>query len=160
MQEACAVFAIVTWWRFSGESETTMMIQMYFHTSDPAKNKMARWFQQHQISLQSRNILRQPLTRPEIKHLFLMTANGSDDLLAKRSKATQALALDLEKLSFNQLVALIQKHPQILKNPIVFDDRSLLTGFNSEKVGVFIPQKQRKKERRSLFDQLYSAELI
>lgn len=136
------------------------MIQMYFHTSDPAKNKMTRWFEQHQLTLQSRNIVRQPLTRPEIKHLFLMTANGSDDLLAKRSKAAQALALDLDKLSFNQLIALIQKHPQILKNPIVFDDRSLLTGFNLEKVGVFVPQKERKKERLSLFGQLYLADLI
>ncbi|MFC6171586.1 ArsC/Spx/MgsR family protein [Loigolactobacillus jiayinensis] len=135
------------------------MINMYFHTSDPAKNKMVRWFKRQHIGLQIRNILQKPLDKSEITKLFLMSDNGTDDLLAQRAKATQALALN-DDLTFNELVDLVQAHPQILKNPIVFDEHSLITGFNLEKVGVFIPQKERKRERMSLFGQLYMADLI
>lgn len=135
------------------------MINMYFHTSDPAKNKMVRWFKRQHLSLQIRNILQKPLSKAEITKLFLMSDNGTDDLLAQRAKATQALALG-DDLTFNEMVEVVQAHPQILKNPIVFDEHSLITGFNLEKVGVFIPQKERKRKRLSLFGQLYMADLI
>ncbi|MFD0896768.1 ArsC/Spx/MgsR family protein [Loigolactobacillus binensis] len=135
------------------------MIKMYFHTSDPAKNKMVRWFKRQHLGVQIRNILQKPLSKTEITQLFLMSDNGTADLLAQRSKAAQALKLD-DDVTFNQMVDTVQAHPQILKNPIVFDEHSLITGFNLEKVGVFIPAKQRKRERLSLFGQLYQADLI
>ncbi|MFD1318155.1 ArsC/Spx/MgsR family protein [Loigolactobacillus zhaoyuanensis] len=135
------------------------MINMYFHTSDPAKNKMVRWFKRQHLGVQIRNILQKPLSKAEITQLFLMSDNGTDDLLAQRSKAAKALDLDSD-LTFNQMIDTVQAHPQILKNPIVFDEHSLITGFNLEKVGVFIPQTQRKRELLSLFGQLYKADLI
>ncbi len=35
---------------------------------------------------------------------------------------------------------------RILKNPIIFDDSKLVTGFDQEKMGIFIPKKQRRLE--------------
>src|SRR5699024_12405451 len=61
-------------------------------------------------------------------------------------------------LTFNQLVIAVYQHPKILKNPIVFNEQSLVTGFNIEDIGIFVPSKQRKRERLSLLGKLYTAE--
>ena len=61
------------------------------------------------------------LTELEIRHLFLLSDNGSDDLIAVRSKAVQEYVFD-KGLTFNQLVIAVYQHPKILKNPIVFNE--------------------------------------
>lgn len=133
------------------------MINLYFHTSDPAKRKMLDWFHDQKIDVQIRNIMQKRLTELEIRHLFLLSDNGSDDLIAIRSKAVQEHVFD-KGLTFNQLVIAVYQHPKILKNPIVFNEQSLVTGFSIEDIGVFVPSKQRKRERLSLFGKLYTAE--
>ena len=40
----------------------------------------------------------------------------------------------------------------------MFNEQSLVTGFNIEDIGIFVPSKQRKRERLSLLGKLYTAE--
>jgi regulatory protein spx len=97
------------------------------------------------------------LTKLEIRHLFLLSDNGSDDLIATRSKAAREYTFD-NSLTFDQLVTIVYKHPKILKNPIAFNENNLISGFNLEEIGVFVPRIQRKRERLSLFSKLYIVE--
>ncbi|AVK64663.1 MULTISPECIES: ArsC/Spx/MgsR family protein [Lactobacillaceae] len=133
------------------------MINLYFHTSDPAKRKMLDWFRCQKIETQTRNIMQKRLTKLEIRHLFLLSDNGSDDLIATRSKTAREYTFD-NSLTFDQLVTIVYKHPKIMKNPIAFNENNLISGFNLEDIGVFIPRIQRKRERLSLFSKLYTVE--
>jgi len=133
------------------------MINLYFHTSDPAKRKMLDWFRCQKIETQTRNIMQKRLTKLEIRHLFLLSDNGSDDLIATRSKTAREYTFD-NSLTFDQLVTIVYKHPKILKNPIAFNENNLISGFNLEEIGVFVPRIQRKRERLSLFSKLYIVE--
>ncbi|MGK4060101.1 ArsC/Spx/MgsR family protein [Loigolactobacillus coryniformis] len=133
------------------------MINLYFHTSDPAKRKMLDWFHYQKIETQTRNIMQKRLTKLEIRHLFLLSDNGSDDLIATRSKTAREYTFD-NSLTFDQLVTIVYKHPKIMKNPIAFNENNLISGFNLEDIGVFIPRIQRKRERLSLFSKLYTVE--
>lgn len=130
------------------------MIYLYFHTNDPSKRKAAKWLKEHQLEFTQRNIEKQPLSGAEVRALFKLSLNGTNDLVSKRSKDTKALGQDPEDLTVNQLVGAIEKAPHILKNPIIFDSHKLVTGFDKEKTGIFIPAEQRRHELSSMFHKL------
>ncbi|ANK60535.1 MULTISPECIES: ArsC/Spx/MgsR family protein [Loigolactobacillus] len=130
------------------------MITMYFHTSDPAKNKLMKWFKQQHLEFKLRNIIQKPLTKAELTHLFLMATGGTDDLIAKKSKVAKSTQLD-NNLTFNELIDTVLATPQLLKNPVVFDDKNIVAGYSLEKIGVFIPKSQRKLELMALFNRIY-----
>ena len=126
------------------------MVFLYFHTNDPSKRKAVRWLNQHDINVHERNIEKDPLNEDEILKLLSLSINGTDDLISKRSRETKALKMDRQSVTINQITAAIHQSPRILKNPIIFDSNKLITGFDQEKMGIFIPQKQRRLELSAL----------
>ena len=126
------------------------MICIYYHTNDPSKRKAVKWFTAHHLQVNERNIEKQPLTRAEVFSLLSKSINGTADLISTRSRDTKALQLTSENLTTNQLAEAIQKTPHVLKNPIICDDNKLITGFDQEKMGIFISQQERKNELADL----------
>lgn len=126
------------------------MVNLYFHTNDPSKRKAVQWFAKHDIALTQRNIEKEPLSAAEIQQLLTISLNGTDDLVAQRSRETKALKIDPDQMTLNELTAAIQKSPHILKNPIIFSENKLITGFDKEKMGLFISKQQRCIELKRL----------
>lgn len=126
------------------------MVYMYFHTNDPSKRKAVQWFAKHNIELQQRNIEKEPLSIAEVQELLAISLNGTDDLISQRSRETKNLKIAPEQMTFNQLVTTIHQKPHLLKNPIIFNANKLTTGFDTEKMGIFIPHKQRRLELKRL----------
>lgn len=126
------------------------MVYLYFHTNDPSKRKAVRWFTQRGIQIVQRNIEKNPLTANEMKHLLSISVNGTEDLVSTRSRDTKALKMDQPTVTINELTNAVFKNPRILKNPIIFDNSKLITGFDQEKMGIFVPQSQRKLELSKL----------
>ncbi|WP_137602814.1 Spx/MgsR family RNA polymerase-binding regulatory protein [Paucilactobacillus nenjiangensis] len=133
------------------------MVKMYFHTNDPSKRKAVKWLAEHNVDIEQRNIENEPLTEAEIMNLFTLSIEGTDELISKRSKDTKALNHDTDQMTLKQLSEAIQKAPHILKNPIIFDKHKLVTGFDLEKIGAFVPKRLRKLELSALFAKLYPA---
>lgn len=126
------------------------MVYLYFHTNDPSKRKAVRWFNDHDIPLVQRNIEKQPLSADEVLHLLNISLNGTDDLISLRSRDTKALKMNRPSVTINEFTAAVQKSPRILKNPIIFDSIKLVTGFDQEKMGIFIPKSERRLELSQL----------
>ncbi|KRM12537.1 Spx/MgsR family RNA polymerase-binding regulatory protein [Paucilactobacillus suebicus] len=133
------------------------MVHLYFHTNDPSKRKAVKWLAEHDIDLEQRNIENEPLSKDEIIHLFSLSLDGTDELISKRSRDTKALNIDPDQMTMNQLTDAISNTPHILKNPIIFDKHKLVTGFDLEKIGAFVPKKLRKLELSALFAKLNPA---
>ena len=130
------------------------MVNLFFHTNDPSKRKAVQWLTQHGITVSQRNIEKEPLTSPEILDLLALSTDGTDDLISKRSHDTKALQMDARNLTINQLAQAIEKSPHILRNPIIFNDHKMVTGFDQEKMGVFISKHQRRLELNRLLANL------
>ncbi|KIS03053.1 ArsC/Spx/MgsR family protein [Paucilactobacillus wasatchensis] len=130
------------------------MVHLYFHTNDPSKRKAVKWLVEHDVIASQRNIENEPLTEDEVMHLLSLSIDGTDELISKRSKDTKALNMDPDQMTIKELTAAILKTPHILKNPIMFDKHKLMTGFDLEKVGMFVPKKLRKLELSALFAKL------
>lgn len=130
------------------------MVNLYFHTNDPSKRKAVRWLTDHNIAVKQRNLEKEPLTKAEVTKLLTLCLNGTDDLISKRSRQTKSLKMDSDNVTINQLTTAIQENPHILKNPIIFNSHKLITGFDQEKMGIFITPHQRKLELSALFAKL------
>lgn len=130
------------------------MVNLYFHTNDPSKRKAIRWLADHNISVKQRNLEKSPLTKAEVTKLLTLCLNGTDDLISKRSRETKSLKMDRDTVTINQLTSAIHENPHILKNPIIFNSHKLITGFDREKMGIFITPHQRRVELSALFAKL------
>ena len=134
-----------------------MMVNLYFHTDDPSKRKPVKWLEARGIEVQQRNLEKQPLTKAEIRQLLTLSLDGTDDLISMRSRDTKALGLGKRTITIDELTAAIQKSPRILKNPVIFNQSKLVTGFDQEKMGIFVPKAQRRLELRELLAKLAPA---
>ncbi len=134
-----------------------MMVNLYFHTNDPSKRKAVKWLEARGIEVQQRNLEKQPLTKAEIRQLLALSLDGTDDLISMRSRDTKALGLGKRTITIDELTAAIQKSPRILKNPVIFNQSKLVTGFDQEKMGIFVPKAQRRLELRELLAKLAPA---
>ena len=134
------------------------MLNLYVAPSSASSRKARAWLKSHQIAFKERNISSKPLNADEIKQLLRLTENGSSDLISTRSnvykKLTRKLHMNLDELSLSQLIALVVKYPDLMRRPIIFDDKRLEVGYNEEEIRRFLPHKVREAELHHLEAQL------
>ncbi|MGG0720195.1 transcriptional regulator Spx [Robertmurraya massiliosenegalensis] len=108
--------------------------------------KARQWMNKNEIAYCERNIIKDPLTISELQEILRMTIDGTEDIIATRSKVYSEMNLDLDELSLLELLEIIQKQPRLLKSPIIKDEKKLLVGYNEEYIRQFLPRKTRKVE--------------
>ncbi|ANK60716.1 MULTISPECIES: transcriptional regulator Spx [Loigolactobacillus] len=123
-----------------------MTVQLYTSSSNASSRKARAWFTDHKIPFTERNIIAQPLTQDEVKRLLRLTENGSEDIVSTRAKIFKKLNVDLDEISTSKLIELISQHPDLLKRPIMFDEKRLQVGYNDEEIRRFLPRETRKME--------------
>ena len=75
-----------------------------------------------------------------------MTENGTAEIISTRSRTFQNLKINLDDLSIDQLIDLVEKNPSLLRRPIIMDDRRLQVGYNEDEIRRFLPRKVRRLE--------------
>ena len=122
------------------------MVDLYVSPSCTSCRKAKAWLKKHDISYKERNIFSEPLTKHEILQILRMTENGTEEIISTRSRAFQQLKVNLDDLSFDRLLDLIEKNPSLLRRPIIMDDRRLQVGYNEDEIRRFLPRKVRRLE--------------
>jgi len=107
--------------------------------------KAKEWFDKHKIPYVERNIFKNPLTVTELQKVLALTAEGTDEIIATRSKIYKDLDLDFDSQSLQELLHLIETHPGLLRNPIIIDNQRLVVGYNEDEISQFLPRKIRKR---------------
>ena len=93
-----------------------------------------------------RSIFANPLNKEEIMQVLRMTENGTEEIISTRSRTFQNLKINLDDLSIDQLIDLVEKNPSLLRRPIIMDDRRLQVGYNEDEIRRFLPRKVRRLE--------------
>ncbi|MFC6169862.1 transcriptional regulator Spx [Loigolactobacillus jiayinensis] len=127
-----------------------MTVKLYIASSNGSSRNARAWFQNHHIPFTERNIMAQPLSPKEVKQLLRMTENGTADLISTRARIYNKLQLDWDQLTTSEVVDLIAQHPDLLKRPIMFDEKRLQIGYNEEDIRRFLPRQTRKLELAKL----------
>ena len=122
------------------------MLNLYTSPSCTSCRKAKAWLKEHDISFKERNIFANPLNKEEIMQVLRMTENGTEDIISTRSRTFQNLKINLDDLSIDQLIDLVEKNPSLLRRPIIMEDRRLQVGYNEGEIRRFLPRKVRRLE--------------
>lgn len=120
------------------------MIVVYTSPGCASCRKVKQWLKDRDLPFVEKNIFRVLLNDEEIKHLLMRSENGTDDIISKRSKIVQERHIDLDSMTTDELIAFIKNNPSILKRPIILNEKSFQVGFDSEEIGVFVPEELRR----------------
>lgn len=123
-----------------------MVVTLYSSSSCTSCRKARSWLEDHDITFEERNIFKQPLSKEEIKGIFRLSEEGTEQIISTRSKVFTDLQIEIDDLQLNALVDLIQANPAILKRPIMLDNRRLQVGYNEDEIRLFLPREVRKAE--------------
>lgn len=122
------------------------MLNLYTSPSCTSCRKAKAWLKEHDISFKERNIFANPLNKEEIMQVLRMTENGTEDIISTRSRTFQNLKINLDDLSIDQLIDLVEKNPSLLRRPIIMEDRRLQVDYNEDEIRRFLPRKVRRLE--------------
>ena len=122
------------------------MVDLYVSPSCTSCRKARAWLEKHNIPFKERNIFANPLNKEEIMQILRMTENGTEEIISTRSRTFQNLKINLDDLSIDQLIDLVEKNPSLLRRPIIMDDRRLQVGYNEDEIRRFLPRKVRRLE--------------
>ena len=122
------------------------MLNLYTSPSCTSCRKAKAWLKEHDISFKERNIFATPLNKEEIMQVLRMTENGTEEIISTRSRTFQNLKINLDDLSIDQLIDLVEKNPSLLRRPIIMEDRRLQVGYNEDEIRRFLPRKVRRLE--------------
>lgn len=120
------------------------MITLFTSPSCTSCRKAKAWFEEAGLPFEERNIFSKPLSRSEIKQILSLTENGTEEIISVRSKTHAKLSVDIDELSFNDFVELVEKNPGILRRPLIMDGKRLQVGYNEENIHQFIPREIRR----------------
>ncbi|ERL66157.1 SpxA [Schleiferilactobacillus shenzhenensis LY-73] len=93
-----------------------------------------------------RNIFTDPLNKAEILNILRMTEDGTEEIISTRSKVFAELGINLDDLTIDELLDLVQQHPGLLRRPIILDDKRLQVGYNEDEIRRFLPRSVRALE--------------
>ncbi|EOL44768.1 regulatory protein spx [Enterococcus phoeniculicola] len=124
------------------------MLTLFTSPSCTSCRKARAWLQEHEIPFVERNIFSEPLNISELKDILQMTEDGTEEIISTRSKVFQKLNMDLDELSLQDLLTLVQKNPGLLRRPIMIDEKRLQVDFNEDEIRRFLPRDVRQLELR------------
>jgi len=101
------------------------MVNLYLTPSCTSCRKAKAWLEKHHIDYIERNIISDPPTVNEIKSILRLTEDGTNDIISIQSKIFQELNINVESLSLNEFYNLIMKYPQMLRRPIIQDEKKI-----------------------------------
>jgi regulatory protein spx len=101
----------------------------------------------NQIPFKEKNMNVEPLSEKEIIQLLAYTTNGTTDIMSKRSQDVKDLTVNLDELSLNSWIELVNQNPGILRRPLLLTPDQLIVGYNKEEYQGLIRKAKLKRNK-------------
>ncbi|OLN23353.1 transcriptional regulator [Domibacillus antri] len=118
------------------------IVTFFTYPSCTSCRKTKKWLSTHSVKVQERHLFRETPTRSELFTLLSMTSEGVDELLATRSSTFKSLNIDIDDMPLSHVVDLLINEPKLLRRPILTDGKTLVVGYNPEKLRSLTNKKQ------------------
>ncbi|MFK4899224.1 ArsC/Spx/MgsR family protein [Lactococcus petauri] len=127
------------------------MITLYYSVRSRTSRQAIAWLNDYNINVSKKRI--EQISRKDLKHILSLSENGIPDVLKSvRGTGTRIHTIRelIKHLNFEEAIDCLLEHLDILKVPIVFDEKRLVIGYNSESLRTFITKEYRKSERAQI----------
>ncbi|MFD1124942.1 transcriptional regulator Spx [Lentilactobacillus raoultii] len=108
--------------------------------------KAKKWLIDNQVDFKERNIFANPLTKNELKQILMLSETGTDGLISIRSYVYDQFKDKINSLTISELLDLLVAHPEMIRRPILIDEKRLQIGFNDDEIRRFLPRATRKSD--------------
>lgn len=122
------------------------MIKIYTISSCTSCKKAKTWLNAHKLPYKEQNLAKEPITKEEILQILAKTESGVESIISSKNRYAKALNYNIDELSLNEVIDLIQENPRILKSPILIDDKRLQVGYKEDDIRAFLPRSIRNVE--------------
>lgn len=122
------------------------MIVLYYNVSSKTSRQAISWFDDYKIEVTQKRV--EKLVRNDLIFILSLTENGFSDILKKSTgpeTRIHKMRQSLKQVNFNEAVEILLENTDIVKVPIIFDDKKLVIGYNSESIRVFIEKEYRRR---------------
>ena len=122
------------------------MITIYVSPSCSSCRKVKKYFDDLNIPYREKNIFTTDLKPQEIKDILIKTENGTDDIIATKSKIMKENNVDIGEMRISEMIEFVRKNPSVLRRPIIIDDDHdrVQVGYNEDDITLFIPRAMRE----------------
>lgn len=111
-----------------------------------SSKKAKKWFEKNKIPYFERNMTKDPLTIDELQSILQMTLEGTDEILKTRSKVYKELDRNIGDLPLKDLLEFIHAHKELIRSPIILDEKRIMVGYNQNEIRQFIPRETRQSQ--------------
>jgi regulatory protein spx len=108
------------------------VIKLYTYSSCTSCRKARDILIQHHIPFVEKNMKTQGIEKEEILQLLSVTSNGTTDVISTRSQDLKKLNINMDELTLNEWIELVQHHPGILRRPLLLTSNQLIVGYNKD----------------------------
>ena len=141
------------------------MVTIITKNSSTSCRSARRWLDNHDIDYEEINISRHPfkVTRDILIQILSLEEEGLSALYGRKKKTDpnyQWLVKSIEELSLESALSFLQNHMELLCTPIIFDEKRVQLGYDSENIRKFIPKEKRRVDARRKMSQLREMELM
>ena len=119
------------------------MIKVYVSPTCSSCRKVKQWFNEQHIPFEEKNIFKNELNDSELKEILEKSENGTDDIIATKSKIMKEQKVDLDNMTISQMIQFVRENPSVLRRPIVVDDRHIQVGYDADEMTTFIPRAKK-----------------
>jgi Arsenate reductase and related proteins, glutaredoxin family len=121
------------------------MIRLYYGSSSTSSRMAYAWFKNRALEISIRKT--KYISKEDLLHILRLSNNGFSDILKSGNKSTSKIQQKIEllkEMKFNDGLNYIMENPEVLRVPIIFDEKKLLIGYNSEEIRKFTPALYRR----------------
>ncbi|MFT8457490.1 transcriptional regulator Spx [Lentilactobacillus hilgardii] len=108
--------------------------------------KAKKWLTENNVEFKERNIFANPLTKNELKQILMLSETGTEGLISTRSYVYDQFKDKINTLTIGELLELLETHPEMIRWPIMIDEKRLQIGFNDDEIRRFLPRDIRKSD--------------
>ncbi len=130
-----------------------MTVNFFMTTSCTSCRRAKIWLENHQVEFKERNIYADPLDKEEIKALLRLCENGTEDLISTRCHIFKDFKNKINRMSLSKVIDLLVTHPELLKQPILVDDKRIEIGFHDDEIRTFLPKEVRRMQLERMLNQ-------
>ncbi|MEQ7203812.1 Spx/MgsR family RNA polymerase-binding regulatory protein [Lactococcus lactis] len=122
----------------------------FYSTWSLSSRKTKKWLNFYNLNFEEIKIADKSLSHDQLIEILALTDNGFPDIISKRCAIYKQKNLDQNNYKFQEILDLLQDTPNLLKTPIILDNKKLQIGFNEEELRQFLPKEFRMEKNRKM----------
>ena len=122
------------------------MIKVYYRINCPSSRRTLEWFEKNKIPFEKLKINK--LKREDIINILISSDQGMSEIIKnptnKMSPSVYKNLKILTNMNFNDSLIFLLSHHDLLRSPIILDEKQYMIGFNDDEIRRFIPKEYRR----------------